>query len=53
MSEIIKLKVVDNDSNLKLKTDEIEEVTKIIEVPIPSEDMDKLVDEIFPLMRTY
>lgn len=44
MGEVIKLKVVDNNESIKLKHDEVEEVTKIIEVPIPSADMDKLVD---------
>ena len=44
MSDVIKLKVVDNNENIKLKHDEVEEVTKIIEVPIPSADIDKLVD---------
>ena len=52
MSEIIKLKVVDNDSNLKLKTDEIEEVTKIIEVPIPSTDIDKVLDRSVDTIMT-
>lgn len=52
MSEVIKLKVVDNDERIKLKPDEIEEVTKIIEVPTPSADMDKLVDRSITSLTT-
>lgn len=52
MSEIIKLKVVDNDESIKLKHDDIEEVTKIIEVPIPSTDVDSIISRSITSLTT-
>ena len=44
MTDVIKLKVADNDLVVKPKVDTVEEVIKEIEVPIPAEDVDRVLD---------
>ena len=44
MTDVIKLKVTDNDLLIKPKVDSVEEVIKEIEVPIPAEDVDRVLD---------
>ena len=44
MADVIKLKVTDNDIVVKPRVDTVEEVIKEIEVPIPAEDLDKVLD---------
>ncbi len=44
MTDVIRLKVTDNDLVVKPKVDTVEEVIKEIEVPIPAEDVDRVLD---------
>jgi len=44
MVDVIRLKVADNDLVVKTKIDTVEEVIKEIEVPIPAENVDKVLD---------
>lgn len=44
MADVIKLKVTDSDLVVKSKVDTVEEVIKEIEVPIPAEDVDRVLD---------
>lgn len=44
MTDVIRLKVSDNDLVVKPEVDTVEEVIKEIEVPIPAEDVDKVLD---------
>lgn len=44
MADIIKLKVSDNDTVVKPKVDNVEEVIKVIEVPIAAESVDRILD---------
>lgn len=52
MADVIKLKVSDNDLTIKPKVDSVEEVIKVIEVPIPSEDVDKVLDRSISSITT-
>ena len=44
MADVIRLKVTDNDLIVKPRVDTVEEIIKEIEVPIPAEDVDKVLD---------
>lgn len=44
MADVIRLKVTDNSLVVKPNVDTVEEVIKEIEVPIPAEDVDKVLD---------
>lgn len=44
MADVIKLKVTDNETIIKAKVDNVEEVIKEIVVPLPSEDVDKILN---------
>lgn len=52
MSDIIKLKVTENEEKIKVKPDAVEEVIKIIEVPIPSADIDNIIDRSITSVTT-
>ena len=52
MADVIKLKVTDNDIVVKPRVDTVEEIIKEIKVPIPAEDLDKVLDRSITELTT-